>query len=490
MATTRIPIRKSERGDVLNATHARLLQLVIEGTRKLRGIPGSSSAIAIIRKLNERAFEFADLLDGAPTEPSRELSHRIAALCGFLIGEFAERFSEQHPDRRLDFSTVNAKLDELSRLHSVEGYREFARAHAKHSKASNRITQAGPSVRVLFVTAFPDEYWAVLRRIDYYFSATDPTRTRGVSDGGNLAPGWVIGAMIDGRRLAKVGLVCCSRYGPAGASSATSLMVQSFQPEVTVVVGVGASLGDEATLDLGDLGYSKVVEDIHLGKAEENPGLDSSVGISGLPRWDRMDGKLREELEPAFCVSAGMLTLRGVLRSGLVPHVQDLFDQRLDRQAIETLADLSHRKAEVLNLQATALPRPCEDHLVKTASRVAEAGNWIHHVQMRNPFKKDQSPRAVEVAALSGSSVVKQFGMREYLRETFPNRLLLDMEGCGAGQACSDRGQPNPMVIKAACDWATPAKEKSWQPYCADVAAAFAREFALELASRKARERL
>ena len=72
--------------------------------------------------------------------------------------------------------------------------------------------------------------------------------------------------------------------------------------------------------------------------------------------------------------------------------------------------------------------------------------------------------------------------MRSYLKETFPEALLVEMEAAGVGSAC--RSEWPPFVVKSACDWATPEKEESWQPYCADVAAAFAVELALELAAK------
>jgi len=65
--------------------------------------------------------------------------------------------------------------------------------------------------------------------------------------------------------------------------------------------------------------------------------------------------------------------------------------------------------------------------------------------------------------------------------------LLVEMEGAGVAMACKKHRVFNPMVIKSACDWATPEKEKKWQPYCADVAASFAVEVALGLA--KSREK-
>jgi nucleoside phosphorylase len=75
--------------------------------------------------------------------------------------------------------------------------------------------------------------------------------------------------------------------------------------------------------------------------------------------------------------------------------------------------------------------------------------------------------------------------MREYLKDEFQDSLLLEMEGGGAVKSCNDIGSELPIVIKSACDWATETKEKTWQPYCADVAAAFAVELALLLAANR-----
>jgi nucleoside phosphorylase len=53
------------------------------------------------------------------------------------------------------------------------------------------------------------------------------------------------------------------------------------------------------------------------------------------------------------------------------------------------------------------------------------------------------------------------------------------MEGGGVALACKLKQCPMPIVIKSAADWADPRKNKLWQPYCSDVASAFAIEVAL-----------
>lgn len=128
----------------------------------------------------------------------------------------------------------------------------------------------------------------------------------------------------------------------------------------------------------------------------------------------------------------------------------------------------------------------CPTELTQRAAKVASDQEWLARVQLDPPRAVSSKPRVKPTRVLSDSRVVKQFGMREYLRDKCPGRLLLEMEGSGAAQACHDCSRPYPIVVKAACDWATPSKEKMWQPYCADVAAAFAVEMALGLTARRA----
>lgn len=83
---------------------------------------------------------------------------------------------------------------------------------------------------------------------------------------------------------------------------------------------------------------------------------------------------------------------------------------------------------------------------------------------------------------ISGSSVVKAQEYKELLRRYFPNTCwAVEMESLGC---CHALGRTNPIpvrVIKSLCDDSNGLKNKKWQPFCADVAAAFATDYMLSV---------
>ena len=260
-------------------------------------------------------------------------------------------------------------------------------------------------------------------------------------------------------------------------------------PQYVIVVGVAASLGNEEQLSLGDLGYSTEIIDIHLGKDHSEPKVETEFKTSSPPD----QAKIPEHIKEWISVSEdGKCTLTGVLTWEDARLLKEAWHGASDRVLVEAQVMSTRATAEKTDLKSTALtiPRPewpmqkkkLED-MIKKADAVRQGGEWLDRIHLRRPDTQENSPRVVPAKTLSGSRVVKQNGMRSYLKEMFPGALLLEMEAAGAGEGCGQKLVP--FVVKSACDWATPEKEKRWQPYCADVAAAFAVELALELAAKR-----
>src|SRR5205085_2082037 len=101
------------------------------------------------------------------------------------------------------------------------------------------------------------------------------------------------------------------------------------------VVGIGASLKDPSELNLGDLCYSEIIDDITLGKDTIDRDLISEVGITEHPD----EHAIPEEIREAVVISNGKLTLKGILNTRMVPELQRAFSNSIDKQRIAELAD-------------------------------------------------------------------------------------------------------------------------------------------------------
>jgi nucleoside phosphorylase len=467
---------------MISTTQRKLLSLVASGTRALHSIFEDDSEIANLQDLNVRAIRFEEKLT-ADTAENGFSGEDAADLVHFMIREFATLVDG--PKRKpLMYPLAADKLHKWPALAPSFGKNYFKRALGECENV--KLDASGP-LDCLLVTAFETEFLAVVRRLDYFFEATSRS-TRGFQLGPHeqsQRAGWVTGAVRRRGQIAKVGVVCCARYGPAAASAAVATLLPVYRPRYVFVVGVGASLADEDDFALGDLGFSLCVDDITLGKEETDTEIFTKIPFNGrILSLDRLSPEVRAELDGNFWLEGGEVVLRGVLRRSTKELLLARLQSIRERRAVELLFEASRGRADKLNLERNLKLRPTSKILVDAAGKVAKRGKWRKRIRLDPPVPAVRSPRAQEVGVLSGSSVVKQYGMREYLQLKFPGRVLLEMEGAGVGEACEAAKAELPIVIKSACDWATPAKEKSWQPYCADVAAAFAIEVAVELASQ------
>ena len=360
----------------------------------------------------------------------------------------------------------------------------FYKAYKKHGNAKMQLALRG-GVDCLFVTAFPTEYLAVIRRLDYFIEGTDPDSTRGFIDNPDksLPIGWVVGGVHRDGKSISLAVVCAAVYGPTGASLAVTQFLLRHAPRHIIVVGVGASLGSRSNFALGDIAYSTGIDDITLpkylsGSLESDTQFHTEVKVSSAPDWSKVPDELRD---PVLRFSSNKLILRGILQRADITRLQRSFVKPEDKKKIRDLFDAAQRKAEKIDFKANLKPQECPDLMVKIAEQVAESPKWRSGIQLARP-KGSTPPRVVPSRILSGSAVVKAYGIRAQLKKQFKGRLLVEMEGGGVAASCQSNHIDNPLIIKSACDWATPDKEKSWQPYCADVAASFALEVALNLA--------
>lgn len=469
-----------------NNTHIYFLQKIISGTQKLIQYPRLSTELSILLQANRRCLDFSDLV--SLKEITINDLPTIHNACQFLFEEFAEL--RRPPDFNFrDFSAIRNKHDEFLKTTDRPGWEDFCETLEMTQKEVKHYS----AVDCLFVTAMPLEFLAVVRRISFFLEGTAPYDTRGFIDnprGKELLPGWIKGFISDDqRRSVSVAVVCCSRYGPIGASSAVSRILSIFQPKHIIVVGIAASLSsfESPELAIGDIGYSEFIDDISLGKDKADFSITSTVRLDEKPMWEKVPEEMTtvfNDDKPALRYDDnGSLEFTGLLYGENVERLKGACKTLRDKEQIELLASISQEKAEETDLVSTCKERRCPDELVCMARQVMYEGKWCDQIQLPNPNGPCKKPSVKQTRVLSGSRVVKQFGMREYLRDKFPGRLLLEMEGCGVAQICADNRHPCPIVVKSACDWATPPKNDVHHIYCADVSAAFAVELALKLSS-------
>jgi nucleoside phosphorylase len=464
-----------------NETHSELLRQIILGTDKLKKTQSrlSLSANSVLHN-NTRSLDFRELIDLAALDTSKLSSVHTA--CKFLLHEFGQIWIDadrKHPI----YPIIDDKLRVFGHEHGALTH--FFTAYEKHQKTKLQLARRG-LVDCLFVTAFPTEYLALIRRLDYFIEATDPDTTRGFIDNPSknkhLPIGWVLGGINRKRKSISAAVVCSPIYGPTGASSAVDQFLMRHSPRHIIVVGVGASLGSPSNFGLGDIAYSTGIDDItlpkyHGGSLESDTQFSSEVTVSSVPQWN----KVPEELRLVLSFKNKRLLLTGILQPEHAKSLKSAFSKPEDKKKIESLFLASQRKAEGIDFKTNKVPRRCPTLMVKMAEHVAKSRKWRDGIKLAKPIRSGP-PRAVPSRVLSGSAVVKAYGIREQLKKEFKGRLLVEMEGAGVATACRSHHIDNPLVIKSACDWATPEKEKSWQPYCADVAASFALEVALMLA--------
>lgn len=465
-----------------NSAQAVLFQKTFKGMSALGDLAVESVALNEILNRNRECFKYESLMGPDISQVSTEI---IDEACQFVFEEFATVIQTKEINTRWKpASRIEEKLEALANEHNIESP-ELEEALSVHSSLLREMKR-GP-VDCMFLTGVTTEFKAIVRRMDAFAMGTHPGATRGFMDSKlrSLDCGWVKGHISDGTRKAKVVAVCGSRYGPLDATAAAMLMVKAFRPRYLIVAGICGSLRNPEDFALGDVGYSNSVVDICLGKHETVQDVMTEIIIESQDI-----GQIPAHLEDFVSVSAGKLAFKGVPSADDIAELANVIVNPKDRRQITELPELARRNAERTNLHANALAIPHADHqarrknlddIIQATKLVQGRGDWVKGIKLPRPGGGEMVPRVVSGLALSGSSVVKQDGMRNYLKSTFGSALLVEMEAAGAARGCGDELMP--FVLKSACDWATPKKEKAWQPYCADVAAAFAIDLALELAN-------
>lgn len=137
--------------------------------------------------------------------------------------------------------------------------------------------------------------------------------------------------------------------------------------------------------------------------------------------------------------------------------------------------ELEKLKGDAVELRPQAYRASFE--LVEAAEAVARRGSWKSRVSVKPPKPRPTGPNYHIGTTLSGEKVVAKTGFLEDFRAAWTKITGVEMEAAGAMTAVHlSSSQPRFIMVKVICDYADEAKADGWQPYAADVAAAFVAE--------------
>lgn len=469
-----------------NSVHLNLLRTVIEGTNEMARKYIPDTRLVLLRDINSQCLnpKYKKLLEiNEINENSLDIIHEA---CLFLIEEFAEQPREEEISSSDGVLTIKhekkSRLVEKLTLCRIIPFIPPELLKEAYKQHSLNIDISRP-IDCLFVTALRVEYLAIVRRIDYFYYGSDPKTTHGFyefDDDVSIKAGWISGFIKDKDKLISVMAICCRRYGSVEANMATIASLPFGKPKYIIVVGIAASLDNRSKpskFNLGDVGISQKITDITLGRDVSNNQITSSVQVKTQPILSRITQDLQQKIK----YENGHIHFTGILSEVDIHGLQVAFDDEQDKNCIFQLFFRS-LKNEQVDLSSNKRTVTCPENIIEKVNELSTQESWRSKVHLQQaPGDFSHSPQARIVNALSGSRVVKQEGMRDYLIDTFPEYLLLEMEGAGVVAACQANNLSMPIIVKSACDWADPRKNKVLQPYCADVAAAFAVQLALEL---------
>lgn len=274
---------------------------------------------------------------------------------------------------------------------------------------------------VVILTAIPEEFKAVLRKISIIVNVLNRAETEKYidpeSDPEKLKKRektWVEGVIYRDNKSVKVRLVLTEEYGSVSSYDSLSHITEDyfFKNEI-LVVGVAGHLDKTETAKIGDLVISDSYYKAYPKDIQVNNEADKSI-LNTVSYDDKELKPLSNEY-----------------------NVEGKFDY----------ATWQPTKMIV--------KRP----VVKDESR------------------ESKSPSVHKGSIVSGPSVVKQDFRKTVLQDNFEKALAIEMEAHGCYSFAKNHINLKLKVIKGICDWADHKKEKSWQPFCADLAAEFSVDY-------------
>ncbi|MBN2591294.1 MAG: 5'-methylthioadenosine/S-adenosylhomocysteine nucleosidase [Sedimentisphaerales bacterium] len=112
--------------------------------------------------------------------------------------------------------------------------------------------------------------------------------------------------------------------------------------------------------------------------------------------------------------------------------------------------------------------------------------SWIADIAVPRPDgQTGLIPRILRGVVLSGNKVIADKKTAGAIGSIWPHAHAIEMEGAGIAAAVHGSTMTTSFImVKAICDYANKLKNDNWQPYAAEVAAAFTSSFILTALSR------
>jgi nucleoside phosphorylase len=109
-----------------------------------------------------------------------------------------------------------------------------------------------------------------------------------------------------------------------------------------------------------------------------------------------------------------------------------------------------------------------------TMARDFSDTDWQQSIDEARPAGDEEVPQTHFGVVASGEKVIADADFIGDLVKYWDRALAVEMEAVGVARATYERGAPPEFLfVKSISDWADSAKDDAWQPYAADVAAAF-----------------
>lgn len=258
-------------------------------------------------------------------------------------------------------------------------------------------------------------------------------------------------------RLGRIGkhnivIACLPEYGTTPAATVAKDMLRTFTSiRIGLMVGIGAGVpSDNDNIRLGDVVISS---------------SDRTYG--GVVQWER--GKLTDSgFERTGTLNKPPNVLRTALASLKAQHLEDghrisdTIQAILEKKPHLREENFQHQGAENDKLYRPECLEHSESNKLCTPCRRAEE-------LVARPLRSSLSPKIHYGTIASSNQVVKSGNEREKLRELYGAKCI-EMEAAGLMDKFPC------LVVRGICDYADSRKNKSWQPYAALTAAAYAKE--------------
>ena len=376
-----------------------------------------------LKKENEKSTLILSQINEDPCVGNLDKYH------AFWIYEICKSPNDQGQHYNGLLSKLAASGFELKKIQHSEGSR-FTHKPIKKlltEMEAIRVKYVLEDDHVVVLTAVPVEFKAFLRKITFIINVFDRNYTEKIVNP-DTSPQklkerkktWVEGVIIRNNLWVKVRLILTEHDGSVSALKALNEIEPDYNfPNEILLIGVAGQLDKKEEVKIGDLVIS-----------------DKYYRAYGKPAEKKVDGDSEKEVED--------------------------------------------------NIENTVSYEDTTPRILSDDYDVEGSFNWevwtpSHMLELKPPPIYELNRYSQESNVFKGAiacvpTVVKQRFNKELLRNKFEGALAVEMETYGCHEFAKSKNIKL-KVIKSICDWSTPDKEKTMQPYCADLASEFAVDY-------------